>query len=117
MLVEVDEFLKGVVAAPMGVAGAVREFLELAKRGASGARTERRHYLGQRGDGLPVKQVDERGGGVLGRSHCGTITNTTIAIVCVPVLGPDDLIRLAFDDTLDLPPSTLRWRLRMPDRS
>ena len=24
---------------------------------------------------------------------------------------PDDLIRLAFDDTLDLPPSTLRWRL------
>ena len=44
------------------------------------------------------------------------------------VLGPDDLIRLAFDDTLDLPPSTLRWRLhtarhatcnalRMPDGS
>ena len=33
VLVEVDEFLKGVIAAPMGVAGAVREFLELAKRG------------------------------------------------------------------------------------
>ena len=59
VVVEGDEFLKGVIAAPMGVAGAVREFLELAKRGASGARTERRHYLGQRGDGLPVKQVDE----------------------------------------------------------
>ena len=44
VLIEVDEFLKGVVAAPMGVAGAVREFLELAKRGASGAGTERRHY-------------------------------------------------------------------------
>ena len=43
MVVEVDEFRKGVIAAPMGVAGAVREFLELAKRGASGARTERRH--------------------------------------------------------------------------
>ena len=81
VLVEVDEFLKGVIAAPMGVAGAVREFLELAKRGASGARTERRHYLGQRGDGLPVKQVDERGGGVLARSHNVTITNTTIVIV------------------------------------
>ena len=81
MLVEVDELLEGVVAAPMGVAGTVREFLELAKRGASGARTERRHYLGQRGDGLLVKQVDECSGGVLGRSHCGTITNTTIVIV------------------------------------
>ena len=81
MLVEADEFLKGVVAAPMGVAGAVREFLELAKRGASGARTKRRHYLGQRGDGLPAKQVAERSGGVLGRSHGGTITSTTIAIV------------------------------------
>ena len=82
VLVEGDEFLKGVVAAPMGVAGAVREFLELAKRGASGARTERRHYLGQRGDGLPAKQVAERSGGVLGRSHGGTITS--IAIVIVP---------------------------------
>ena len=81
VLIEVDEFLKGVVAAPMGVAGAVGEFLELAKRGASGARTERRHYLGQRGDGVPVKQVDERGGGVQGRSHNGTITNTTIVMM------------------------------------
>ena len=79
--------MNGVVAAPMGVAGAVREFLELAKRGASGARTERRHYLGQRGDGLPVKQVDERGGGVLARSHNVTITNTTIVIVPQPASG------------------------------
>ena len=63
VLIEVDEFLKGVIAAPMGVAGAVREFLELAK------------------------QVDERGGGVLGRSHCGTITNTTIVIVPQPASG------------------------------
>ena len=81
VLIEVDEFLKGVIAAPMGVAGAVGEFLELAKRGAPGARTERRHYLGQRGDGLPVKQVDERGGGVLARSRNVTITNTTIVLV------------------------------------
>ena len=29
----------------------------------------------------------------------------------VPVLGPDDLIRLAFDDNLNLPASTRRWRL------
>jgi len=29
----------------------------------------------------------------------------------VPVLGPDDLIRLAFDDNLDLPTATRRWRL------
>ena len=34
----------------------------------------------------------------------------------MPVLGPDDLIRLAFDDTLDLPPSTLRWRLHTARR-
>ena len=81
VLVEVGEFLKGVVAAPMGVAGAVWKFLELAKRGASGARTECRHELGQRGDGLPAKQVGKRGGGVLERSHNGTITNTTIVIV------------------------------------
>ena len=87
VLVEVDELLEGVVAAPMGVAGTVREFLELAKRGASGARTERRHYLGQRGDGLLVKQVDECSGGVLGRSHCGTITNTIIVIVPQRVSG------------------------------
>ena len=81
VLVVVDEFSKGVVAAPMGVAGAVREFLELAKRGAPGARTERRHYLGQRGDGLPAKQVAERGAGVLGRSHSDTFTNDMIVMV------------------------------------
>ena len=81
VFVVVDEFIKGVVAATMGVAGAVGEFLELAKRGTSGARAERRHHLGQRGDGLPAKQVDERGGGILERSHKGTITNTIIPIV------------------------------------
>ena len=68
MFVVVDEFVKGVVAATMGVAGAARELLELAERGASGARAEGGHHLGQLGDGLPTKQVDERGGGILGRS-------------------------------------------------
>ena len=29
----------------------------------------------------------------------------------VPMLGPDDLIRLAFDDNLDVPAATRRWRL------
>ena len=35
VFVELDEFNKGVVTATMGVAAAVGEFLELAKRGAS----------------------------------------------------------------------------------
>ena len=65
----------------MGVAGAVGEFLELAERGAPGVRAERRHHLGQRGDGLLMEQIDERGAGVLGRSHSDTITNTIIVIV------------------------------------
>ena len=81
VLVEVDQLIKGVVAAAMGIAGAVGEFLELAERGASGGRAECRHHLGQRGDGLLMKQVDERGGGVLGRPHSDTITNDMIAIV------------------------------------
>ena len=29
----------------------------------------------------------------------------------MPMLGPDDLIRLAFDDNLDVPAATRRWRL------
>ena len=86
MLVEVDELIKGVVAATMGVAGAVGDFLELAERGASGTRAQGGHHLGQRGDGLLTKQVDECGGGVLGSSHCGTITN--VVIVIVPQRGP-----------------------------
>ena len=86
VLVEVDELIKGVVAATMGVAGAVGDFLELAERGASGARAQGGHHLGQRGDGLLTKQVDECGGGVLGSSHCGTITN--VVIVIVPQRGP-----------------------------
>ena len=81
MLVEVDELIEGVVAATMGVAGAVGEFLELAERGAPGARAESRHHLGQRGDGLLMEQAEERGAGVAGRSHSDTITNDIIAIV------------------------------------
>ena len=81
VLIEVDEVCQGVVAAPMGVAGAVGQFLELAKGGASGAGAERGHDVRQRGDGLLSKQVDDRGGRVLGRSHCGTITNVMIVMV------------------------------------
>lgn len=82
MLIEVDEFRQGVVPAAVGVAGAVGQLLELAKGGASGAGAERGHDVRQRGDGLLMKQVDDRGGRVLGRSHCGTITK--IVFVMVP---------------------------------
>ena len=46
-LVEVDEFVEGVVAAGMRVAGPGGEVLELAERGApAGAGAERGHHLG-----------------------------------------------------------------------
>ena len=72
--VEVDELVEGVVAAAMGVAGAGGEVLELAERGAPGTGSERRHDLGQRADGLLAEEGDDRVGGELGWSHCGTIT-------------------------------------------
>ena len=73
-LVEVGEFIEGVEAAAMRVAGAGVDVLELAERGApAGAGAERRHHLGQRGDGLLAEQGDDRVGGELGWSHYGTI--------------------------------------------
>ena len=76
VLVEVGECVEGVVAAAMRVAGPGVEVLELAKSGApAGAGTESRHHLGQRGDGLLAEQGDDRVGGELGWSHCGTIVN------------------------------------------
>ena len=76
VLVEVGECVEGVVAASMRVAGPGVEVLELAKSGApAGAGTEGRHHLGQRGDGLLAEQGDDRVGGKLGWSHCGTITD------------------------------------------
>ena len=72
-LVEVGECVEGVVAAAMRVAGPGVEVLELAKSGTpAGAGTEGRHHLGQRRDGLLAKQGDDRVGGELGWSHCGT---------------------------------------------
>ena len=74
-LVEVDELIEGVVAAAMRVAGPGGQVLELAERRApAGAGAERGDHLGQRGDGLLAEQGDERVGGELGWSHCGTIT-------------------------------------------
>ena len=81
VLIEVDELRQGVVAAPMGVAGAAGQFLELAKGGASGAGAERGHEVRQGGDGLLMEQVDDRGGRVLRCPHCGTITNVMIVMV------------------------------------
>ena len=76
VLVEVGGCVEGVVAASMRVAGPGVEVLELAKSGApAGAGTEGRHHLGQRGDGLLAEQGDDRVGGKLGWSHCGTITD------------------------------------------
>ena len=76
-LVEVGECVEGVVAAAMRVAGPGVEVLELAKSGTpAGAGTEGRHHLGQRRDGLLAKQGDDRVGGELGWSHCGTIADT-----------------------------------------
>ena len=72
--VEVDEFVEGVVAAAMGVAGAGGQVLELAKCGAPGAGAEGGHHLGQRGDGLLAEQGDDRVCGEFGWSHYGTIT-------------------------------------------
>ena len=83
-LVEVGEFVEGVVAAAMRVAGARGEVLELAERGAPGAGSERRHDLGQRGDGLLAEQGEDCVGGELGWSHSGTIT----AIDCVMMPEP-----------------------------
>ena len=77
-LVEVGECVEGVVAAAMRVAGPGVEVLELAKSGTpAGAGTEGRHHLGQRRDGLLAKQGDDRVGGELGWSHCGTIADTS----------------------------------------
>ena len=78
VLVEVDEGIEGVVGAAMRVAGPGVEVLELTKRGApAGAGTEGRHHLGQRGDGLLAEQGDDRVGGELGWSHCGTIADSS----------------------------------------
>ena len=75
-LVEVDELVEGVEAAAMRVAVAGGEVLEPAERGApAGAGTERREHLGQRGDGLIAEQGNDRVGGELGWSHCGTIAD------------------------------------------
>ena len=78
-LVEIGEFVEGVVAAAMGVAGAGVEVLELAERGApADAGAERDQHVGQRGDGLLSEQGDDGVGGESGWSHSGTITNTYI---------------------------------------
>ena len=80
-LVEVGELVEGVVAAAMRVAGAGVDILELAERGApAGAGAERRHDLGQRGDGLVAEQGDDRVGGELGWSHYGTIAGSHFRI-------------------------------------
>ena len=56
---------------------AQRQVLEPAERGApAGAGTECRDHLGQRGDGLLAEQGNDRVGGELGWSHCGTITDS-----------------------------------------
>ena len=73
--VEVDEFIKGVVAAAMRVAGPGCQILQLAKRRAPGARSQCRHHLRQRGDGLLAQQSDDRVDGELGGSHSGTIAD------------------------------------------
>ena len=78
-LVEIGEFVEGVVAAAMGVAGAGVEVLELAERGApADAGAERDQYVGQRGDGLHSEQGEDGVGGELGWSHSGTITDPDI---------------------------------------
>ena len=78
-LVEIGEFVEGVVAAAMGVAGASVEVLELAERGApADAGAERDQYVGQRGDGLLSEQGDDGVGGELGWSHSGTIADLAI---------------------------------------
>ena len=76
-LVEIGEFVEGVVAAAMGVAGAGVEVLELAERGApADAGAERDQYVGQRGDGLLAEQGEDGVGGELGCvsfwHHCGS---------------------------------------------
>ena len=77
--VEIGEFVEGVVAAAMGVAGAGVEVLELAERGApADAGAERDQYVGQRGDGLLSEQGEDGVGGELGWSHSGTITDLDI---------------------------------------
>ena len=77
VLVEVGEYVEGVVAAAMRVAGPGVEVLELAKGGApAGAGPEGRGHLGQRGDSLLAEQGADRVGGECGWSHCGTIMDT-----------------------------------------
>ena len=77
VLVEVDQFVQRVEAAAMRVAVAGGQVLEPAERGApAGAGTECRDHLGQRGDGLLAEQGNDRVGGELGWSHCGTITDS-----------------------------------------
>ena len=92
-LVEVGECVEGVVAATMRVAGPGVEVFELAKSGApAGAGSEGCHHLGERGDGLLAEQGDDRVGGELGWSHCGTIADhyfrngATIRTGCAPVI-------------------------------
>ena len=81
-LVEVGQFIEGVEAAAMRVAGAGVDVLELAERGApAGAGTERRHHLGQRGDGLLAGQGDDRVGREFGWSHYGTVTGKRSAMM------------------------------------
>ena len=63
-------------AVAMRVAGGGVDVLELAERGApAGVGAERRHDLGQRGDGLVAEQGDDRVGGELGWPHYGTIAD------------------------------------------
>ena len=80
-LVELDPFVEGVVTAAMRVAGASRQALELSKRGAPGACAQRRHDLGQRGDGLLAQQRNDHVSGELGWSHYGTIMVPVSVIV------------------------------------
>ena len=73
--VEVGEFVEGVEATAMRVAGPGRKVLELAECGApAGSGAEGGHHLGQRGDDLVAEQGKDGVGGEGGRSHYGTIT-------------------------------------------
>ena len=92
---ELDEFVEDVVAAPMRVAGASGEVLELAKCGAPGTGSERGHDFRQRGDGLLAEQGDDRVGGELGWSHSGTIMATDSVGVPESGAGRDSSIRRA----------------------
>ena len=73
--VEVGEFVEGVVAAPVGVAGAGVDVLELAERGAPADAAEGGHHVVERGHGPLAEEGGDGVGGELGWSHCGTITD------------------------------------------